>query len=942
MTQKTVIRLLTTVLTLACMTSSRAQPAATPGAEETKLIGVLTSDAARKAKADACLGLSHIGTAKAVPALAALLSDQKLSHMARYALEPIRDPAVDVALREALGKLKGRVRLGIIGSIGVRRDRAAVAPLGNLLSSGDADTTDAAARALGKIGTTEAAHALETALADVPSPNRAAVHDGLLSCAEALLAGGKVARSQSLYDRLRNAPGASPQVRSAALRGAALVRGKDGVPLLIEALSGNVPSLAQAAARTALEMQDAAVTRSLADALPGLPADRQMLVLSVLGKHGDESVLPVLTKLAETAKGEIRVAAIRTVPEIGDASAAKALIGLRTSPEKAVSEAALAALSSLSGPDVDNAIMAMLQDEDAGTRRTAIDLIGQRHMLNAIPALLKTVSDSNKDVRAAGIRTLGKLAGPGEFPVLVKLLAASTASAEIRALEGALSGICAREARPSGDSVTILKAVYGDLPDGVSADVTKEDAKIVASGNLSIAATNGNFGDPIRGTRKKMRVEYIADGVTRNKIVNENETLTIMAGAVPLPLTEALIGAMPSATPAAKSAILRVLKAARGPEALSAVRQAASTADKTVRDEAIAVLCGWATVAALPDVSRLAKSSKDKRAKILALRGCFRLIPAQDVSSSKKVAALQAALALAERPEEKRLALSALAAIPTRASLETTSGYLDDPALRQEAGLAVLAIAEKVAASCPTEIAAVLPKLQALKAGKDIGKRIAALSKRVGEELNPSGFESIFDGKTLTGWEGKPGFWSVQDGAITGQTTKETPTKGNTFLIWRGGTLKDFELRIRFRIASHNSGIQYRSADLGDFVVGGYQADIDASSHYAGIIYEERGRGIIGPRTRKTVIGADGKRESTGKTCDEKELLASLKKGTWNEYVITARGNQIVQKINGYTTVELTDNQKEKRLLEGILALQLHAGPPMLVQFKDVRLKRLN
>ena len=203
------------------------------------------------------------------------------------------------------------------------------------------------------------------------------------------------------------------------------------------------------------------------------------------------------------------------------------------------------------------------------------------------------------------------------------------------------------------------------------------------------------------------------------------------------------------------------------------------------------------------------------------------------------------------------------------------------------------------------------------------------------------GFVCLFDGKTLDGWEGKSQFWSVRDGTITGQTTAENPTKGNTFIIWRGGKVADFELRLKFRMEGGNSGIQYRSTELDNFVVGGYQADFDAGNNYTGILYEERGRGILVPRCKKLVVGEDGSKEVVGSTCDEKDLVASLKKGDWNEYVVIAQGNHLIQKINGFTTVDVTDKQKEKSRAEGILALQLHAGPPMLVQFKDIQLKQL-
>jgi len=215
------------------------------------------------------------------------------------------------------------------------------------------------------------------------------------------------------------------------------------------------------------------------------------------------------------------------------------------------------------------------------------------------------------------------------------------------------------------------------------------------------------------------------------------------------------------------------------------------------------------------------------------------------------------------------------------------------------------------------------------------------LTAAIAADNADEGFVCLFDGKTLNGWEGKPQFWSVRDGTITGQTTAENPTKGNTFLIWRGGKLADFELRLKFRMEGGNSGIQYRSAEMDNFVVGGYQADFDAGNNYTGILYEERGRGILVPRGKKLVVREDGSKEVVGSTCDEKDLLASLKKGDWNEDVVIAQGNHLVQKINGFTTIDLTDHQKEKSRAEGILALQLHQGPPMLVQFKDIQLKQL-
>jgi hypothetical protein len=209
------------------------------------------------------------------------------------------------------------------------------------------------------------------------------------------------------------------------------------------------------------------------------------------------------------------------------------------------------------------------------------------------------------------------------------------------------------------------------------------------------------------------------------------------------------------------------------------------------------------------------------------------------------------------------------------------------------------------------------------------------------------GFEKIFDGKTLKGWNGDPKFWSVQDGAITGKTTRENPTKGNTFIIWEGGKTGDFDLRLDYKIVGGNSGIQYRSfkADGPDeWRIGGYQADFEAGDTYSGICYGERFRGILSLRGKKTTltIGDDGKlKKAVEEFAKDADIAKAIKKEEWNGYRIVARGFNISHYINGVKTTQLIDRDKKSRRADGLLALQLHAGPPMTVQFKNIRIKDL-
>jgi hypothetical protein len=219
-----------------------------------------------------------------------------------------------------------------------------------------------------------------------------------------------------------------------------------------------------------------------------------------------------------------------------------------------------------------------------------------------------------------------------------------------------------------------------------------------------------------------------------------------------------------------------------------------------------------------------------------------------------------------------------------------------------------------------------------------------------------AGEVEIFNGKDLTGWEGNKDLWSVKDGAITGITPPDPadPKKGiikhNTFLVWKGGKVSDFELTFQYRIEKGNSGVQYRSKELdpGAFgpIISGYQADFEAGDKYSGILYEERGRGILALRGEKNTIkpGADAKKpvvEKNGTVGDNAAIQAAIKKEDWNEYRIVAKGNHVQHFINGMQTIDVTDEDAANAPKEGLLALQIHQGPPMVVQFKNFKLTEL-
>jgi len=678
-----------------------------PKQEEGKLIAVLKSaDATRKDKHDACRQLALIGTKAAVPVLASLLGDEEMSHMARYALEPIPDPAVDAALREALGTVKGKPLVGVIGSVGVRADAGAVPQVAGMLKNSDPLVAQAAARALGGIGTPEAVKALEGALPGTSGDMKLCICEGLLRAAEGFVAAGKNPDAVAIYDRLRKLDDPH-QVRSGGVRGAILARGPAGVALINEYIKSSDYILFSAAIRASSEMPGEAVTKALADGMKGLSTDHQLVVLGTLAVRRDATAMPQIAEAAASGDKAVRLAAMKAMPAIGDASAAPILLDLLNDSDRDIANAAQENLAAMEGPKVDAAVLAMLDSGQTARQLKGLEMIERRRMTNVTAALMKATADDDEAVRSAAIRLLGSTAGADEFPVLVKLLLNAESASEIRSAEQALSGVCSRQAQPAAGGLVIHKAVYG-AADGRSADVTAKVAELVKSGQLSITASNANFGDPAEGTVKQLTVDYTAGGVRQTATVAEGETLTPAAAVTPKPLLDQLVAALDKAQTPQKAALLRVLRSTKTPQALDAVRSAAR-GEGAIADEAVSMLCDWPTAEALPDVLKMAQTATDERVKVLALRGAIRMIPLQNISEQDKLAGLKKLLPMVQRNQDKQLLLGALGNIASADALAMIMSYMDDPATKNEACFAAVAVAERIA---ETDKAAVTEAMQ--------------------------------------------------------------------------------------------------------------------------------------------------------------------------------------------------------------------------------------
>lgn len=582
--------LLAGALALACISPALAQT--------TDPIAVLQSNASLREKSEACRALSLTGGPEAVPVLAGLLTDDKLSHFARMALEPMPCDEAGDALRAALDATSGALRVGIIGSLAARKDAQAIPSLAALLSDDDAETAQAAARALGKIGTPKAADALKDSLAqaDIAPLLLLARCDGLLACAESLAAKGKQRKAAALYDVVRGVDKAPGKVKAAALRGAILSSAPmQGLPLLIEGLKAEEWELTDAALRAAREMHGGdEVSAGIAAALPGLPDDRKPLVMDVLGYRGGQAAGPALLALAESGASPVRAAAVNALTRIGYEPAVGLIAGLVANEDAALAKAARESLSYFPGEAGDAAINAMLANEQASMRTVAVELISKGGLNKPVPVLMNVAKqDAGDSVRAAALDALRDHLSVNELPDAIALLVNARTPAESQAAEAALSALCLREKQRTSGDVVIQKAVYGVLPDGPQADVTEKVKEYVDSGAGTIAATNAVFGDTAPNQVKQFHLVFTENGVTVDRTVGEGESVRLSTAATPPAVVEPLCAAFETAPAPAKAALVRVLGATSNPKALELVKGAASSADPGVKQSAEQVLSKW-------------------------------------------------------------------------------------------------------------------------------------------------------------------------------------------------------------------------------------------------------------------------------------------------------------------------------------------------------------
>ena len=868
------------MLALAGLFALAAVPAAAQSADP---VAVLKSDAPYADKLEACRVLSIKGGPDAVAALAPMLTDEKLSHTARMALESMPCAEAVQALRDGLGKTSGALKVGIIGSLAIRKDMDAVPALTALLADADQSVVLAAAAALGGMGATDAVEALQKAAAraDITPVTRTACCDGLLDCAAALAAKGQRDRAVAVYDALLADPGNVSQVRAAALRGAALAKGgSDGVAMLVKALGEDDQAAFDAALRALREIEGAdTVAAALAKVLPGLAEERKIAVIQVIGDRGGAAAGPALLAEAGAGSTTLRVAALRELTRIAYSPALALAKDLLASEDAGLAEAARNTISYFPGGEADEILTAMLRGSDAKSRALAVEMAGKGGLENPAPVLMEIAqSDGDAGVRLGALRALRNHAGMVQLPFLLNQLTFAQSPEEMAAAESVLAAISGRQQRASSSDVAVQKAVYGSLPDGPMADVTEKVAQMVAKGGISIPANNGPYGDTAPGLVKKLRVDYTVKGIAATQTATEGDTLVLNTASVPAELVDAFCAVFAQAQGDAKLALLRLLGTTASGKAFDVVKTAAfEGGDGPVKDAALRELCKWSTVEALPTIMDLALNAASPDIKVLARRGAVRLLGLPQVPVDDRLRQFAVLMDKAENADDKKLVLSGLAQVKTPASL--------DMVLRQFGDTSV--------------------KAEAVQAAISVGK---ALGKAAKED------NGLNDGSGIEKWQGSREYWRFDNGVIFGGGDK--PVAKNEFL-WAPGVVGDFYLAVDVKLEpdTANAGIQFRSQkadDAGQAL--GYQADIGKG--YWGKLYHEHGRGQLD-------------------AADSAE--AAVKPGDWNRYEILAVGPAIWLAINGTLGAACLDLNGAAERTGGI-AVQIHSGPPQTVQYRIAQL----
>ena len=596
-----------------------------------------------------CHLLPMVASDAQVPMLAKMLDDPQVADLACGVLETIPGEASAEALRAALAKQKGDVLAGVINSLGKRRDAKSAATIAKLIQDGDAKVAAAAVRALGNIGTAEAAHALKEANFSRESLPEA--WDALLRCADGLAASGDAIGAAAIYIELWS-KAERRQVRAAALAGLARVQSPVALQLVMKAIQSDDPFLRGTAASLGRTMTLPGVSAALAATMEAAEPLAQAVILEVLAARGDRAAGLAAWKLMDSKDEAVRLAAVAAMGSLGDAACVERLVRL-AAEQGAAQAVARAALARLAAPEVGARLIALAAKGEPAVRAEAIRAIAERRSAGAGQVLADAAGEADESIRAAAVNALAVAGASDVYPRLIQMLVAAASPRDGEALEKAVIAVGGRIAAPAAISV---------------------------------------------GSRM----------------------------AAPAERTGPVIAALKSAAAKARPALLRVLAAAGGADALEAVRAGLKDSDAAVREAAVRALAAWPDESAAGDLLALARDCEIATHRALALRGYLRLAGAMK-DEGQRVKLLELIRPVAKTADAKRMLLAGLAGAPSGAALEMAFSFLGDPEVRAEASVAVLAIGRAMAPKQRPAVRSALARFKTATQDKAVAEQADSL-----------------------------------------------------------------------------------------------------------------------------------------------------------------------------------------------------------------------
>jgi len=398
---------------------------------ETRLLQFLRSNVTTGGREIALRELSLIATEASIPQLSRMLTQAETAEMARFALARIPGPAADDALRAVLAKSTGTARIGIINSLGSRRDARSVAVLQPLLLTGEPGLRAAAAGALSQIANQSALDALAAARAKSTGLPRQRITEAYLFCAGQFAARGETAAALKAYKDVLAAEDPT-MIRIAALNGLTAHDGKNAIPVLSAELGSSNSGLQVTAIRLLGGLPGPEVTAALVQQFPKLQPPAQVRLLAALAARGDPAARELFVNAAKNSAGEVRASALSGLGKVGDASSFSVLAEAAASDDARQQAAARQGLRTLKGPGIDLAIVAAIQSSNGRVKSELILAAGERATAAAADVVMKSASDSNPDVRRESLRALRNIAGPAQAPALLDLLMQSPAASDRR------------------------------------------------------------------------------------------------------------------------------------------------------------------------------------------------------------------------------------------------------------------------------------------------------------------------------------------------------------------------------------------------------------------------------------------------------------------------------------------------------------------------------